>query len=106
LGGKLNSKAKVAKLAVVLLVEENVLRFDISVNDLLTVEVGKCFKYLSEYFPLGLLLVALRMTLQEVIQGFTLAILHLDVEYSRALFRLRGANRHGSLPNRLSFRSP
>jgi hypothetical protein len=67
LGRKLNCKAKVAKFAVLLLVQEDVLRFDVSVDDLLTVQVGKRFKDLSEYFPLCLLLVALRMTLQEVV---------------------------------------
>jgi hypothetical protein len=76
-----HSKAKVPQLHIVVLVEEDVKRLQVSVDEAaLVVQVVECFHYLVEYSPLQIHIRFPWIGSDEVLQCLSLTELHLDVQ--------------------------
>ena len=73
-------QAEVSESGIFVLIQKDILRFNVSVNNVALVQIVDSFKYLSENFPLERLVGFERVRLHEVLQGFTVTELHLNVE--------------------------
>ena len=73
-------EAEVTETSILFRIQENVLRLDISMNNIALVQIVNRFEDLSEDLPLNLFIFDTRVLLQIFFQGFTFAKLHLDVE--------------------------
>ena len=65
---KLDCKSEITQPCVVVFVEKDVGRLDISMDDSPLVQVGESFEDLSEYFPLGLFLLTPRVVFKKVLK--------------------------------------
>ena len=81
-------QSKIAESSVVVFIKENVVRFNVPVNDASLVQIGKGFEYLAKNFPLCLLFFTPGVIQEEVLQRFAFAVLHLDIQYADPLGRV------------------
>ena len=63
-----DSKAKIAKPSIKCLIQEDILRLDISVDDATLMQINKCLQYLPEYFPFNCTLLSIRVLFQELLK--------------------------------------
>ena len=74
-------KTKIAKTGIFVIVEKDIFRFDVSMDDLSLMQVIDSFKDLSEDPPLNLLVSLSRIFHHKVFKSLSVTILHLNVEY-------------------------
>jgi len=61
------------------MIEKDVLRLDISVNDISLVQIADSLEDLTENFPLKFIILFQWVLAHEVFQRLTVAVLHLNV---------------------------
>ena len=81
-------KAKVSQPRIFIMIQEDIVWLNISVDDVTRVQIVHCFEDLPEDLPLKFNIGA-GLLLKEVLQGLSITVLHLDVEDLDALV-LRG----------------
>ena len=77
-------EAKVTQPSIFIMIQEDIVWLNISVDDVTRVQIVHCFEDLPEDLPLKFHIGA-GLLLKEVLQGLSITVLHLDVEDLDAL---------------------
>ena len=79
-------QAKVSQSCILIMIQKDILRFDVPVNYISLVQIIYGFESLPKNFPLKLFAGSSWVIFHELLEGLTIAVLHLDVEDLDAFF--------------------